>query len=160
MTHPQWFGSGHKQVWQCLVAMLALFSGAAGGGERTEVQALESEAGRAPRAAARARLDPETGELISEPVTIEWREPSPKLREMLSRRSDDLHQVPLAAGGFMVDLQGRFHTMVMARVEKDGSVQMECLTGAPQRPPASQPPQAGPAPGRHPIAGAEEMSDE
>jgi hypothetical protein len=80
-----------------------------------------------PRAAARAVLDPETGELTSRTVEIEWRQSSPRLREKLSRKSDDLHEEPLPGGGFMVDLRGRFHTLLVAKVEADGELRTRCV---------------------------------
>lgn len=85
---------------------------------------------RPPRAATRAVLDPETGELTSRTVEIEWRQASPELREKLSRRSDDLVEEPLPGGGFMVDLRGRFHTFLVAKLETDGELRTHCVRAA------------------------------
>ncbi len=104
-----------------------------GAEERPAEAVSEEEASRrSPRAAARVVLDPETGELRSEPVKIEWRQMSPKLRARLSRRSDDLYLEPLPSGGFMVDLQGRFQTLLVAEVRSDGTVRMRCVDELPK----------------------------
>ena len=72
-------------------------------------------------AAQRAVIDPRTGELLSAPAAVEQ-----ELSEDASSSTSDsgLHEElsPVPGGGVQVDLQGRFQTPLMIRVDSDGQV--------------------------------------
>lgn len=73
--------------------------------------------------AQRIYLDPQSGRLLSKPppgadvLTL-----SPTELNMLSTSHDGLVERPLAAGGYMLDLQGRFRHVAVATVDGDGTI--------------------------------------
>ena len=87
-------------------------------------------------ASIRAYIDPETGEFITPP------EPQVPAAEMLAPQAafstshDDLVEIPspVAGGGTMVDLKGRFRSPLTATIDRSGKINI----------------------GHHPIGGAKE----
>jgi hypothetical protein len=83
-------------------------------------------------------IDPRTGELRSSPAEGAPVDPSlvipPDMRNALSTSSDGLVQVPHPgpAGGFMLDLHGRFRSVTAATIGADGIPVIQSLTGDPQ----------------------------
>ncbi|MBE0543314.1 MAG: hypothetical protein IH623_18365 [Verrucomicrobia bacterium] len=88
--------------------------------------AVEGTSGR------RVYIDPATGRPGSIPPTIPpGLSRLPEVANALSTSSEGLREVPVAApgGGVMVDLQGRFRSLVTATVGADGSVGLRCGPG-------------------------------
>jgi hypothetical protein len=73
---------------------------------------------------------------VSAPANSELRQPTAaeserllnELNQMLDQSTEGLVAVPLPEGGEMVDLQGRFQNVALAKVGPDGKVQTECVT--------------------------------
>lgn len=75
--------------------------------------------------AHRAFVDPDTGELTSPPPSdglAPRRVLDPRLARALSTSHDGLRQVRFPDGTVKVDLQGRFQSLLRARVGEDGTV--------------------------------------
>lgn len=72
-------------------------------------------------AAMRAVIDPETGrlEVRATPGRLAL---DPETRESLRRDSEGLVEIHHPNGAVEVDLQGRFHSVAVARIGKDGKV--------------------------------------
>jgi hypothetical protein len=69
-----------------------------------------------------AHVDPQTGALVPEAVT-----PAPAPLPTAPRpRAAEL---PAPGGGMMIDVSGRFMSTMVATVEPDGSVHVDCVTG-------------------------------
>lgn len=72
------------------------------------------------RAGMRAHVDPSTGRLVPEPVVPEpSRLPAPRPPAI---------EEPALGGGMMIRLNGRFMNDLVATVNPDGSVHMDCRT--------------------------------
>lgn len=136
-------------VWRALgVALLALATTAvptaatdAGDDAASpEAPAGETQAEPAPgpaagtgRAASWVTVDPDTGEPRAGRLDDAGHPPlSPRLEEWLSRRTDGLYEQALPGGGFAVDLQGRFRSLTVVRIDDQGEVETRCLEAAPQ----------------------------
>ena len=91
-------------------------------------------------AGLRAFIDPRTGRLTDTP-SRERREIGRRALDR-NRNARGLVQERLSNGAIAVDLQGRFHTSLVATVNADGSVTTRCL----QHPDASEPHDHGPEP--------------
>jgi uncharacterized membrane protein YdfJ with MMPL/SSD domain len=65
---------------------------------------------------------------LRQPTAAESEKLLNDLKQMLDQSTEDLVAVPLPDGGEMVDLQGRFQSVALAKVGPDGKVQMECVT--------------------------------
>ena len=73
-----------------------------------------------PRAGMRANLDPSTGRLVPEPVApMPSRVPAPRPPAV---------EEPAPGGGSMVRLNGRFMSDMVATVNPDGSLHIDCVT--------------------------------
>ena len=70
-------------------------------------------------AAMRAYVDPRTGRLTAEPPTGRT---VPPASGALSRSSVGLAEMPAPGGGYMIHLQGRFQSPLVATVGADGAV--------------------------------------
>jgi hypothetical protein len=68
-----------------------------------------------------AHVDPQSGALVPEAVTPV---PAP-LPAAPPRRPAEL---PAPGGGMMIDVSGRFMSTMVATVEPDGSVRVDCVT--------------------------------
>ena len=91
-------------------------------------------------AGVRAFIDPQTGTLTNAPSSgrrVTGRRPLGQ-----NRNARGLVQHRLSNGAVAVDLQGRFHTSLVATVNADGSVTTRCLA----HPDASEPHEHGPEP--------------
>lgn len=78
-------------------------------------------------------IDPATGELLPGPPEGEKIHLGNREQEMLSRSSFGLFEKESPAGGFYVDLEGRFRNFTIATVGPDGSVRTRCV-GVPAAP--------------------------
>ena len=67
-----------------------------------------------------AHIDPQTGRLLSEPVTPPPSRPAPP--------APPLAPEPAPGGGMMIRLKGHFMSTAVATVEPDGSVRVDCKT--------------------------------
>jgi hypothetical protein len=94
------------------VLVVVALSGVSHGGDGTA-------AGRRP--GMEAHVDPDSGELVPEPVT-------PRPAESLPAPLPPLAEEAAPGGGTMVRLNGQFMSNVVATVNPDGSVRIECVT--------------------------------
>lgn len=104
--------------------------------EEEDATALADPASTMPSAPGsagrRVYIDPATGRPGSVPPTIPpGRSRLPEVANALSTSSEGLHEVPvpIPGGGVMVDLQGRFRSLVTATVRADGTVGVRCGPG-------------------------------
>jgi hypothetical protein len=74
----------------------------------------------APRAGMRANIDPATGRLVPEPV-------APMPQRVPAARPPAVEE-PAPGGGAMVRLNGRFMSDMVATVNPDGSLRIDCVT--------------------------------
>lgn len=73
-----------------------------------------------------AHIDPTTRELTAGPAEVAgMAEQDPWLRNALSTSSDGLVEEPSPGGGWMIDLQGRFQSVVFATVDASGNVAVQ-----------------------------------
>lgn len=81
-------------------------------------------------------IDPATGAPI-EPTAEEIGTLLAPLAMQLSTSSEGLVEVasPVAGGGYMVDLQGRFQNVATAFVDENGNVHSPCVDHLPERAP-------------------------
>ena len=82
-------------------------------------------------AAMRVAIDPETGALVIAPIDVE-KALSPTVANMLSRSSEGLVEVHHPDGHVSVDLQGRFQSVSLARLNEAGEVEATCVENAEQ----------------------------
>ena len=75
-----------------------------------------------PRPGMKAFVDPSTGRLVPGPVAPEPAAPLPA-------PAPPLAEEPAPGGGTMVRLNGQFLSNVVATVNPDGSVRIDCVTG-------------------------------
>lgn len=80
----------------------------------------------------RAYVDPETGALVSQPVTEAQRLEAAAAAEADNLNYSDigLQKVMLPDGSVMVDLQGRYQMSMTVEVQPDGSLQASCTDSA------------------------------
>jgi hypothetical protein len=76
-------------------------------------------------AALRATIDPETGSLVQghQPTL----KADPELQEILSRSTEGLVPVQHPDGSVSVNLQGRFQSASMARIDSTGKLHTTCV---------------------------------
>lgn len=77
-------------------------------------------------AGMRVYVDPQTGELVSSPVTAEQRQQASAADAAFNQDNTDLVPVRMPDGSIMVDLQGRFQQATVATVQPDGSIRTYC----------------------------------
>lgn len=82
-------------------------------------------------AAMRVAIDPETGALVIAPISAD-KALSPTVANMLSRSSEGLVEVHHPDGHVSVDLQGRFQSVSLARLNAAGEVEATCVENAEQ----------------------------
>lgn len=87
--------------------------------EAATIAATEAAPGTA---SLRAYLDPETGELAMGMVPAEETALDPDTQNALRRDSEGLVQVRHADGSVSMDLQGRFQSVSIVRLNADGTV--------------------------------------
>lgn len=104
----------------CSVAPLAAASSP--GGESPERPAT-AEVGVS---GTKIAVDPETGDVVSTEAG-ESRALSEALEHALSRSAGGLEVFELPAGGSGVHLEGRFQHVMMVKVKRDGSFELECV---------------------------------
>ena len=97
----------------CLVLLAVALSGASHAGD--EPAANE-------RPGMKAYVDPSTGRLVPGPVAPEPAAPLPAPAPPLAEEA-------APGGGTMVRLNGQFMSNVVATVNPDGSVRIDCVTG-------------------------------
>ncbi len=86
-----------------------------------------SEPVEAPATAGwRAYIDPETGELTSDPSPLQVKALSDRLEPALSHSSEGLESFELQLGGRGVFLQERFQSALRVQVVDDGGYEMGC----------------------------------
>jgi hypothetical protein len=110
--------------WSIGVGLVVLGLGALAHLGRAEDAA--PDASNAPAAAATSsgmqiHVDPRTGRFVPEPVVPQAR-PLPAPAPVLA-------EVPAPGGGMMVPLKGHFMSNVVATVNPDGTIRMDCVTG-------------------------------
>lgn len=120
-----------KVLAYALVSML-IFLPAIVSGQSPDAPASEDAA--APTAitssAQRAYLDPQTGRLLREPPSgAPALALSQKEINMLSSSDAGLVERALPAGGYMLDLQGRFRHVAVATVADDGTIIIKDVSG-------------------------------
>lgn len=98
---------------RCLVLVAVVLSGASHADDRTTA---------GPSSGMKAYVDPSTGRLVPGPVA-----PEPAAR--LPAPPPPLAEQPAPGGGAMVRLNGQFMSNVVATVNPDGSVRIDCVTG-------------------------------
>jgi len=76
----------------------------------------------APRAGMEAHVDPQTGRLVPEPVVPPPSRPQPIAPLPIA-------EVPAPGGGMMVRLNGQFMSRMVATIDADGRMHVECVTG-------------------------------
>lgn len=74
----------------------------------------------------RVYVDPQSGELVSQPVTEEQRQQAAATEAAFNQDNSDLVSVRMPDGSVMVDLQGRFQQATVATVQADGSIRTYC----------------------------------
>ena len=80
--------------------------------------------------AQRAYLDPDTGRLLREPPPgAPVMALSPRELNMLSTSDVGLVESRLPDGGYMLDLQGRFRNMAVAKLADDGTIVISEVAG-------------------------------
>ncbi len=72
-------------------------------------------------------VDPQTGEITSEPSRAQIEALSSALKSSLSRTDEGLEPFDLAGGGRGVYLGGRFHAATVVRQGPGGTVTLECV---------------------------------
>jgi hypothetical protein len=79
-------------------------------------------------AALRASIDPETGKLVlgHQPTS----KADPELQNMLSRSTEGLVPVQHPDGSVSVNLQGRFQSASVARIDSSGKLHTTCVDSA------------------------------
>ena len=75
-------------------------------------------------ASLRAHIDPETGELVQQHMAEEFADPD--LANALSRSPEGLVEIYHPDGHVSVDLQGRFQSASVARINADGKLETGC----------------------------------
>jgi len=102
--------------WRAIVVGLVLLG----------VCAMPSASGGEDASAARsgmeAHVDPQTGRLVPEPVV-------PPPAEALPAPVAPAADVPAPGGGMMAPLNGQFMSNLVATVNPDGTVRLDCVTG-------------------------------
>ena len=78
----------------------------------------------------KVHIDPVTGKITSPPPGQVAPEQSAELQNSLSTSSEGLVEVqsPVAGGGIILDLKGRFQDAMVGTIEADGKVTAECGT--------------------------------
>jgi hypothetical protein len=79
----------------------------------------------------RIAIDPDTGELVPALVPMN-KAMDAELATMLSKSSDGLVEVRHPDGHVSVDLQGRFMSASLARINTDGSLESTCVESVEQ----------------------------
>lgn len=121
-------GSHHGES----TAAAVVASPAANADSAASVESVATMPVAAASAGRRVYIDPATGRPSSGPPPIPpGQARRPEVANALSTSSEGLRAVPVAApgGGVMVDLQGRFRSLVTATVGADGSVGLRCGPG-------------------------------
>lgn len=77
-----------------------------------------------------AFVDPETGELVSSPVTEEQKQFAERAGNDLNFSDEGLVQQVMPDGSVMVDLQGRYQMSMVVDVQADGSLRARCTDDA------------------------------
>ena len=74
----------------------------------------------------RAYVDPETGQLTSQPVTAEQKRASEAVDPTFRQDDEGLQIVYFEDGSSMMDLQGRFEQATVVEVQSDASLRTYC----------------------------------
>lgn len=82
----------------------------------------------AAQAGYRLTVDPNTGEFLDEPAPLPVKDLSASLQNALSTSTDGLAETPGPVDGVKLELQGRFHSTSVARIDGDGKLEAPCLT--------------------------------
>lgn len=109
-----------------IVSALLLFTAAASAYAADEKASQPTATGSTAEAGLRVYVDPQSGELVSQPVTPEQRRQSANTDAAFNQDASDLVPVKMPDGSTMVDLQGRFQQATVATVQPDGSIRTYC----------------------------------
>jgi len=82
-------------------------------------------------ASLRASIDPETGELVTGHTSPD-QDPDLAMQRALDRSTEGLAPVQHPDGAVSVDLQGRFRSATVARINDDGQLETTCVDGQAQ----------------------------
>lgn len=117
-----------RRMKQLVLAVLAvaLVPCAYAGDRKAESAPTPSAAKAQGEAGMRAYVDPQSGQLVSEPVTDEQKRQATAVDSAFSQDSSDLEVVHLPDGSTMMDLQGRFQQATVASVQSDGRLTTYC----------------------------------
>lgn len=72
------------------------------------------------RSGMQANIDPRTGALVPEP-------PGPTAPALPTPSRPRIAETPAPGGGMMADISGRFMSSLVATIEPDGSVRVDCV---------------------------------
>lgn len=109
-----------------IASALLLITAAANAYAADEKVSEPSAAAGTAEAGLRVYVDPQSGELVSQPVTAEQRHQAATADSMFNEDTSDLVPVQMADGSIMVDLKGRFQQATVATVQADGSIRTYC----------------------------------
>lgn len=114
------------------LAALAVVAGLAGSVALVETAAAPADPALSPGTAAmRIAIDPDTGELVPAQA-VRNKAVDSDLATMLSKSSEGLVEVHHPDGHVSVDLQGRFMSASLARINADGELESTCVESAAQ----------------------------
>lgn len=108
------------------VMAVAWVPGAHAGDQKSESAPAPAVTAPQGEVGMRAYVDPQSGQLVSEPVTDEQRRQATEVDPAFSQDSSDLEVVHLPDGSTMMDLQGRFQQATVASVQSDGRLTTYC----------------------------------
>jgi hypothetical protein len=113
-----------------MVPLVVLLGVALLGGDHAPVAgtaAISQESGPAGAAGMRLYFDPNTGELLEEPLESESVQMSAeKMAPYFNTSEAGLVEVDAPGGGKMIDLRGRFQQAFTARIDETGTVVYNC----------------------------------
>jgi hypothetical protein len=92
----------------------------------TEQEASSAQASPAQASGLRAFIDPETGQLVSQPVTQAQKNAVEAVDPAFRQDDEGLQIVYFADGSSMMDLQGRFQLATVVETKPDGSLRTYC----------------------------------
>jgi hypothetical protein len=92
----------------------------------TEQEASQVQSAPTNTAGLRAFVDPETGQLVSQPVTDAQKRAVEAVDPSFRQDDEGLQIVYFADGSSMMDLQGRFQQATVAEAKPDGSLRTYC----------------------------------
>ena len=108
------------------LSTLLMITAAAGAGAADQKAKEQPATGNTAEVGLRVYVDPQSGELLSQPVTAEQRQQAANADALFNQDNSDLVPVQMPDGSTMVDLRGRFQQATVATVQADGSIRTYC----------------------------------